>query len=114
MLSNISLTSSADWFLDTDAIQHVTPDLANLTEFESYIGNDYLLVGDGKGLPISNIGHTKIYAPHRTFNLSNVLHVPHIKKPLLSVCCYLIFDPYFDKKILKNNKKNKGLHVVIT
>jgi hypothetical protein len=49
-----------------------------LTAAESYLGNDNLHVGDGKGLPISHLGHTKIYTPHRSFTLSNVLHVPAI------------------------------------
>jgi len=56
-----------------------------LTASEPYFGNDNLHVGDGKGLPISHLDHTKIYTPHRSFTLSNVLHVPAITKPLLSV-----------------------------
>jgi len=76
---------TAEWFPDTGANQHVTPDLATLTASEPYNGNDNLHVGDGKGLPISHIGHTKLYTPHRSFTLSNVLHVPAIMKPLLSV-----------------------------
>jgi hypothetical protein len=40
--------------------------------------------GDGKGLAISHIGHTTLHSLS-TFKLSNVLHVPHITKPLLSV-----------------------------
>jgi histone deacetylase 1/2 len=75
----------AKWFLKSSANQHVTPDLATLTTSEPYLGNDNLHVGDGKGLPISHIGHTKIYTPHCSFTLSNVLHVPAITKCLLSV-----------------------------
>jgi len=82
---NLSLTDSVDWFLDTGANQHVTPDLATLTASEPYLGNDNFYVGDGKGLPISHLGHTKIYTPNRFFTLSNVLHVLAITKPLLSV-----------------------------
>jgi histone deacetylase 1/2 len=82
---NLSSTGSVDWFPDTGANQHVTPDLATLTASEPYLGNDNLHVGDIKGLPISHLGHTKIYTPHRSFTLSNVLHVPAITKPLLSV-----------------------------
>ena len=33
----------------------------------------------------NHISHTKLYTPHRSFTLSNVLHVPAIMKPLLSV-----------------------------
>jgi len=52
---------------------------------EPYLGDDHLHVGDGKGLFISKIGHTKLHTPQRTFILSIVLHVPHIQKNLLSV-----------------------------
>ena len=71
-------------FLDTDANKHVTPDLATLAAAESYLDNDNLHVGDGKGLSISHIGHTKILTPYCTFTLANVLHVPHISTPLKS------------------------------
>jgi len=55
-----------------------------------------LHVGDGKGLSISHIGHIKIYNPHRSFTLSNVLHVPAITKPLLSVQKFcLVNNVYF-------------------
>ena len=47
--------------------------------------NDHLHVGDGKGHSISHIGHTMLRSPKCTFTLSNVLHVPHITKPLLHV-----------------------------
>ena len=103
----------AEWFPDTGANQHVTPDLATLTASEPYNGNDNLHVGDGKGLSISNIGHTKIYNPHRSFILSNVLHVPAITKPLLSVqkfCLdnnvYFEFHPFlFYVKDLNTNEE---------
>jgi histone deacetylase 1/2 len=77
--------SAATWFPDTSANQHVTPDLGTLTDSAPYLGNNYLHVGDGKGLDISHIGHTKLHSPKCMFTLSNVLHVPHITKPLLFV-----------------------------
>ena len=43
------------WFPDTGANQHVTPDLATLTDSAPYHSNDYLHVDDGKGLGISHI-----------------------------------------------------------
>jgi len=82
---NLSSTGFVDWFPNTGANQHITPDLATLTASEPYLDNDNLHVGDGKGLPISHLGHTKIYTLHHSFTLSNVLHVPAITKPLLSV-----------------------------
>jgi len=73
--------SAATWFPDTGANQHVTPDLGTLTDSAPYLGNDYLHVGDGKGLDISHIGHTKLHSPKRMFTLSNAF-----------VCVMLGFD----------------------
>jgi hypothetical protein len=96
-LRNISLTGIADWFSDTSANQYVTLDLATLAASEPYLGNDNLHVDDGKGLPISHIGHAKIYTPHRSFTLSNVLYVHTIMKCLLSVQkFYLDNNVYFE------------------
>ena len=74
-----------DWFQETDVNQHVTPDLVTLTGFGPYLGNDHLHVNDDKGISITNIRHTSLYTPKHTFTLFNVLHVPHITKPLLSI-----------------------------
>ena len=71
MQRNLSSTGSVVWFLDTGANQHVTPDLATLTASEPYLGNDNLHVDDGKGLPISHLGHTKIYTPYRSFTCNH-------------------------------------------
>jgi histone deacetylase 1/2 len=78
------------WFPDTGANQHVTPNIAGMTHADPYLGNDQLYVGDGKGLIISNTTHKILHTSKRTFTLSNILHVPKIKKRLLSVqqfCC---------------------------
>ena len=65
--------------------QHVTLDLATLSNSASCLGNDHLYYGDIKSLIISNIGHTMLHSSKCTFKLSNILHVPYITKPLLSV-----------------------------
>jgi histone deacetylase 1/2 len=77
--------STSTWFPDTSMNQHFTPDLATLIDSAPYLGNDHLHVGDGKGLSISYIGHTMLCSPKHIFTLSNILHIPHITKPLLSV-----------------------------
>jgi len=61
------------------------PDLTTLTDFSPYLDNDYLHVGDNKGLSICHIGHTMLCSLKCAFILSNVLHVPYITKPLLSI-----------------------------
>jgi histone deacetylase 1/2 len=80
-----STTTLVTWFLDTGVNHHVTLDLVSMTSSEPYLGNDHLHVGDGKGLVISNIAHYKIRSLNRMFTLSNILHVPAIQKPLISV-----------------------------
>jgi histone deacetylase 1/2 len=93
---------------------------------EPYLGNDHLHVGDGKGLVISNIAHSHIQSPKRTFTLSNILHVPTIKKPLLSVQKFCLennvffeFHPFvfyvkdlMTKEVLLSGRSGDGLYVL--
>ena len=51
-----------------------------MTHAKFYLSNDQLHVGDGKGLVISNIAHNLLHISKQVFTLSNILHVPHIKK----------------------------------
>ena len=63
----------------------MTPDLFALSLFEDYRGNSKLIIGNGEGLSISNVGYTYITIASKTLKFRNVLHVPSITKPLLSV-----------------------------
>jgi hypothetical protein len=56
-----------------------------MISLETYLGNDQLHVKDNKGIVISNIDHSKIHVSKCFFTKSNILHIPHIKKSLLSV-----------------------------
>jgi histone deacetylase 1/2 len=108
------------------ANQHVTPDLASMTSSEPYTSSDQLHVGNGKGLVISHIAHSKLYTPKHTFILSNVLHVPHIKKPLLFVQKFCIENNVFfefhssmfyvkdliTKEVLLSGQSRDGLYVL--
>ena len=66
-----------------------------MTGLEPYLGSDQLHVGDGKRFVISHITHSKLYTPKRIFILSNVLHVPHIKKMLSSNQIFCIENNVF-------------------
>jgi hypothetical protein len=83
--SDASVVSPVTWFPDTGANQHVTLDTVGMTHADPYLGNDQLYVGNGKGLIISNTTHKILHTPKQTFTLSNILHLPQIKKRLLSV-----------------------------
>ena len=79
---NVSVTT---WFWGTYTNQHVTPNLATLIDSASYLSNDHLHVGDGKGFTISHIRHTMLHFLKCILKLSNVFHVPYNTKPLLSI-----------------------------
>jgi hypothetical protein len=74
-----------NWYLDIGATNHVTLELENLNlHSDGYIDTDQLHVGNGQGLTISNTGSSKLIYPNASFLLTNLLHVPQIKKNLLS------------------------------
>nr|KAJ0217333.1 hypothetical protein LSAT_V11C300124160 [Lactuca sativa] len=76
---------SSSWVTDTGSNNHVAVDLSSFDHSETYNGHDTLHVGNGKGLPILHISSSHLYSPHKTFHLSQMLHVPEIKQNLLSV-----------------------------
>jgi hypothetical protein len=78
----------------------MTPGLMSMMSSEHYLDNDHLHVCDGKGLVISNIAHSHIRSPKCIFTLSNILHVPNIKKPLLSIQKFFLENNVF---FLKKN-----------
>lgn len=78
-------SQSPAWLLDTGSNSHVAPDSNSIGTAEPYYGEDFLHVGNGKGLPILHIGTTHIHSPNRTLSLTNILHVPQIKQHLISV-----------------------------
>jgi len=85
----------------------------------------YMLV-TVKVFPIFHIGHATLHSPKHTFTLSNVLHVSHITKPLLSVQKFCRDNNvYFEfhasvfyvkdlttKAILLSSQSNDGLYVL--
>lgn len=94
MAFNIAfMTTRVTWFSDTSVNHHMKPDIMSIKSSKLYFGNDQLDVRDDKGLVISYIAHFKIITLKHTFILSNILHVSHIKKPLL----------YVQKFCLENN-----------
>jgi len=94
--NNALTTTLVTWFPDTCANHHVTSNLSSITSSEPYLGNDHLHVGDGKGLIILNIAHSKICSPNNTFTLSNILHILNITKPLLSVQKFCLENNVFE------------------
>lgn len=80
-----SSSPSAEWFLDSGASTHITPDLNCLTDYHPYQGNSVVRIGNGHGLAISHTGSSYLDSQTKRLNLHGVLHVPHMTKRLLSI-----------------------------
>lgn len=81
----MALTSAQQlWVLDSSATHHITSDLNNLSLHQPYTGG-VVLIGDGRGLPISHTGSVSLPTNLKPLSLTNVFLVPHIHKNLLSV-----------------------------
>lgn len=80
--SDLNIFGQSLWYPDSGATHHMASDISSFSDFSSYSGSDQVMVGNGSGLSISNIG---------SFPLSNqlvlrkVLHVPGLVKNLLSI-----------------------------
>lgn len=77
--------SMTSWFPNSGATHHVTPDLSALSIANEYNGTDGLLVGNDKSLSITHFGNSVLSTNKSPLVLRDVLHVPSITKPLLSV-----------------------------
>ncbi|KAL4354296.1 hypothetical protein GQ457_06G022450 [Hibiscus cannabinus] len=73
------------WYPDSGATHHITNDSSNLHSGTVYRGNDSLLMGNGSGVAISHVGQGFLFTNSRPLVLQNMLHVPAIRKNLLSV-----------------------------
>ena len=82
-----TLPASQDpaWYPDSGATHHVTNDGQGLTDPSLYQGPDQLQIGNGSGLKINSIGSSSLISRSYPLKLSNILHVPEIRKKLLSV-----------------------------
>jgi hypothetical protein len=80
-----SYTVDTNWYADTGASDHLTSNLNRLHVHERYTGKDQVQVANGTGLKISHIGHSELSGSTKPLVLTNVLHVPHISKHLMSV-----------------------------
>ncbi|XP_028092800.1 uncharacterized protein LOC114292993 [Camellia sinensis] len=117
-------SSSVPWYLDSTAIEHITPELNNLSSSHPYHGSDQITIGDGNTVPIHHTGKGLLPTPHFSFWLNNVLHTPSISSNLVSVHrlakdnnCSITFDDStfvvqdkVSKKILHQGSNINGLY----
>jgi len=115
LMATTSAVSKTDWHPDTVATHHLTNNMANLNlRSEDYTGTNQVLVGNGVGLHISQIG-SSILTPSKTlFVLKQLLLVPEIQKNLISVQKFcsdnLVFFEFHDCFFLIKDYSGKILH----
>ena len=82
---HLASPSDPTWYPDTGATHHMTSDARTMTSATRYGSHDKVVVGSGEALPIAHTGNISFESGSFIFRLSQVLHVPAIKKNLLSV-----------------------------
>jgi hypothetical protein len=111
------------WYLNNGANHHVTANLKNLTEKQSYQGNESVIVGNGNGLQISNTGSSLLITPHTKLSLKDILHYPNASSNLLSIqkfckdnnCYFILISSSFvikdmlTKEVLLQGPSKAGL-----
>ena len=110
--------------MDSRATHHFTPEFGQLQDPSTYCGDAQAMVGNGKHIDISHIGHVLISTPVRPIKLQNVLHTPEISKQLISVtklCAddkafvkffptYFLVNDQMSKKVLLQGNLENGLY----
>ena len=74
--ATLSILGDVVWYMDFGATHHLTPKPANLQNSNPFVGPDKVAIGNGKELPILNIGSTSLQSNSCSFHFHNVLHFP--------------------------------------
>ncbi|XP_019230959.1 PREDICTED: mucin-5AC-like [Nicotiana attenuata] len=62
-----------NWIVDSGASHHITNNSQSLQATTEFPGTDEIIVGEGKTIPITHIGHTTLSSSHNSFKLRNDL-----------------------------------------
>lgn len=79
--ANTTSTAQNGWLLDFGATNHITNNLNNLTMASDYTGTDSLIIDNGKGFKIAQVGNATL----NSLSLPNTLYVPSKHTNLISV-----------------------------
>lgn len=87
MMSTPYSAFDSNWYPDSGATNHITPDVNNLSSKMSYNGFEQIFVGDASGLEIKHVGSSSFNSNlnSKTLVLKQLLHVPSITKNLISM-----------------------------
>ena len=80
-----SQSFDTSWYVDSGATHHFTPEFGHMANPQQYSGGDHALVGNGKKIGLSLVGHVLLHNLVKPTHLNHVLHTPKISKQLISV-----------------------------
>lgn len=64
MIASHETVYDPNWYIDSGASSHITPEAHNLMAKNEYSGQELVHVGNGAGLEINSIGHSFIKTSH--------------------------------------------------
>jgi hypothetical protein len=117
-----------NWYTDMGATDHITGELEKLSLQEMYHSGEQIQATNGVGMSISHVGETTFHTQDRDLKFKHILHVPQVKKNLVSVHhftsdnnIFLEYHPYFflikdraTRKLLLKERCHKGLYPLPT
>lgn len=63
LFATLATIIDLNWYPDSSATNHLTPNVANLGHRVNYIGPNQICVGNGTGLAIQHVGHSIFHTP---------------------------------------------------
>ncbi|KAL4340378.1 hypothetical protein GQ457_08G036940 [Hibiscus cannabinus] len=101
--------TSTRWFPDSGATNHVTPEVQRSVTTPNRSGKGQVILGDGSSIDIAYMDDIAINTSARVLHLSSVLHVPQIRKNLMSVSQFskdnsVYFEFHHDECVVKDEK----------
>lgn len=117
LMANSDSASSVNWHPDSWASHHATYSAQNIHQTTPFEGPDQIYIGNGQGLPVISSGSSQFFSPLNPkfrFVLSNLLHVPHTTKNLISVSQFakdnnVFFEFHANSCYVKSQASNETL-----
>lgn len=104
------------WYPDSGVTNHVTTNVVNIHTLDSSPSTSGILTANGNRVSVENSGHSSFLVGRNILKLDKILHVPDVKKNLISVkrLCHdndlsIVFYP--DSVCLKERKMGRTVFI---
>ena len=85
VVSELFLVNNMEWILDTGATRHVCKDRSMFTSYQATGDEEQVFMGNARSSPVVGKGNILLkLTSGKTLLLKNVLHVPDIRRNLIS------------------------------